>query len=176
MAELEEKLNAILGNQEAMGQIVSIAKALTGENASASPQGADYIPVDSSPEDAPPPSDQRTPPPASEPAAAQPDWSAVMSLLSNLSGGGQAQAGGAASNPLGALAGLDPKLIQAAVRLFSEYSATDDRKITLLSALKPFLKEERSAKMDKAIQIAKLSRVIRVAFQLFKGEEGEGDV
>ena len=60
--------------------------------------------------------------------------------------------------------------------LFSEYSATDDRKIALLAALKPFLKEERYAKMDRAIQIAKLSRVIRVAFQLFKKEGQDGDV
>ena len=34
MAEFEEKLNAILGDPEAMGQIVSIAKALTGEGQS----------------------------------------------------------------------------------------------------------------------------------------------
>ena len=32
------------------------------------------------------------------------------------------------------------------------------------------------AKLEKAIQIAKLSRVIRVAFQVFKKEGGEEDV
>ena len=31
MAEFEEKLNTLLGDPEAMGQILSIAKALTGE-------------------------------------------------------------------------------------------------------------------------------------------------
>ena len=34
MAEFEDKLNAILADPEAMGQIVSIAKALTGEASS----------------------------------------------------------------------------------------------------------------------------------------------
>ena len=181
MAELEEKLNAILGNPEAMGQIVSIAKALTGENGAGAPASAaadapgepqpEYIPV----ETAGPASTAAGE--ASGESAAQPDWGAIMSLLSGLSGGSQsAQPGPAASSPLGALGDLDPRLIQTAVTLFSEYSATDDRKIALLAALKPFLKEERYAKMDRAIQIAKLSRVIRVAFQLFKKEGQDGDV
>lgn len=172
MAELEEKLNAILGNPEAMGQIVSIAKALTGESGEEPPapqEGgsgtAEYSPVE-------PPVEA-----ASGPAPSQdgggPDWGSIMALLSGFSGGGNGSAGDAASNPLGALGNLDPRLIQTAVTLFSEYSATDDRKIALLAALKPFLKEERYAKMDRAIQIAKLSRVIRVAFQLFKKEGGE---
>lgn len=171
MAELEEKLNAILGNPEAMGQIVSIAKALTGEGGEepppapqdSGPAPSEYSPVEPA---------ETVSEPASSPDGSGPDWGSIMALLSGFSGGG----GGAAANPLGALGNLDPKLIQAAVTLFSEYSATDDRKIALLAALKPFLKEERYAKMDKAIQIAKLSRVIRVAFQLFKKEGGEETV
>lgn len=37
MAEFEEKLNAILGNQEAMGQILSLARSLSGESAEETP-------------------------------------------------------------------------------------------------------------------------------------------
>jgi len=50
--------------------------------------------------------------------------------------------------------------------------------VALLNALKPFVKPERYAKVDKAVQIAKLARVIRVAFQLFQSrrEEGKDDV
>ncbi|MFQ7855436.1 MAG: hypothetical protein ACLRIS_10200 [Flavonifractor plautii] len=40
--------------------------------------------------------------------------------------------GGGDSNPLSALSELDPQLLQAGLRLFSEYSATDDRKVALL--------------------------------------------
>ena len=129
MAEFEEKLNAILSDPQAMGQIASLAQALTGEHTG---------------ESAP---------------------------LGMLGGGGD-------SNPLSALSELDPQLLQAGLRLFSEYSATDDRKVALLNALKPFVKPERYAKVDKAVQIAKLARVIRVAFQLFQSrrEEGKDDV
>ncbi|KGF56231.1 hypothetical protein, partial [Flavonifractor plautii] len=96
------------------------------------------------------------------------DWSALLGMLG----------GGGDSNPLSALSELDPQLLQAGLRLFSEYSATDDRKVALLNALKPFVKPERYAKVDKAVQIAKLARVIRVAFQLFQSrrEEGKDDV
>ena len=138
MAEFEEKLNAILSDPQAMGQIASLAQALTGEHTGES-----------------------APPPAA-------DWSALLGMLG----------GGGDSNPLSALSELDPQLLQAGLRLFSEYSATDDRKVALLNALKPFVKPERYAKVDKAVQIAKLARVIRVAFQLFQSrrEEGKDDV
>ena len=153
MAEFEEKLNAILSDPQAMGQIASLAQALTGEHTGES-----------------------APPPAAEPAEAgeaagqsdATDWSALLGMLG----------GGGDSNPLSALSELDPQLLQAGLRLFSEYSATDDRKVALLNALKPFVKPERYAKVDKAVQIAKLARVIRVAFQLFQSrrEEGKDDV
>ena len=147
MAEFEEKLNAILSDPQAMGQIASLAQALTGEHAGES-----------------------APPPAGEAAgqAGATDWSALLGMLG----------GGGDSNPLSALSELDPQLLQAGLRLFSEYSATDDRKVALLNALKPFVKPERYAKVDKAVQIAKLARVIRVAFQLFQSrrEEGKDDV
>ncbi len=174
MAELDEKLNSILSDPEAMGQIVSIAKALAGETQQDAPpsppqpaaQEGGYVPVEGAEPASP------APPPASQ-SGQQPDWSAVLGALSNLSGGGNASGNGGA-NPLSALGELDPKLVSAAVRLFSEYSATDDKKTALLAALKPFLKEERYAKMDRAVQIARLSRVIRVAFQLFKEGGGNG--
>lgn len=154
MAEFEDKLNAILGDPEAMEQIVSIAKALTGEQEPAPAASPD-----------PPP--EETPPAAPN---SQPDWQNLLGLLGGLGGGGD--------NPLSALGDLDPQLIQTAVTLFSEYSATDDRKVALLAALKPFLKPERQAKVDRAMQLARLARVIRVAFRLFQSnrEEGTADV
>jgi len=150
VAEFEDKLNAILGDPEAMEQIVSIAKALTGEQEPA-------------PAASPDPPLEETPPAAPN---SQPNWQAVLGLLGGKGG----------DNPL--LGDLDPQLIQTAVTLFSEYSATDDRKVALLAALKPFLKPERQAKVDRAMQLARLARVIRVAFRLFQSnrEEGTADV
>ena len=75
----------------------------------------------------------------------------------------------------GLLGSLDPKMIQTGMQLLSEFSSGEDQRAALLLALKPFLKEERRAKIDRAVQIAQLSRVLRVAFQLFRGK-GEADV
>lgn len=67
---------------------------------------------------------------------------------------------------------LDPKLLQIALRVFSEYSAQDDEKAALLSSLKPFLRPERQEKLERAEKIARLSRVVRVAVELLKEEGG----
>lgn len=139
MAEFEEKLNAILSDPKAMGQIMSIAKALSGSEGGASSASQ--------------PS-RSSPPPAQD---------------------GPTETRGADVEeippPLAALGDLDPKMVQNALRLFSMYGAQDDRKIALLTALQPFLKDERYAKVDRAVQIAKLSRLVRVAFQMLKNHE-----
>jgi len=71
------------------------------------------------------------------------------------------------------LGNVDPKMMQLGMRLLQEYNRTDDRNAALLAALRPFVKEARFAKVDRAIQIARLSRVIRVLFDTVK-EKGEG--
>ena len=58
--------------------------------------------------------------------------------------------------------------------LMQEYNRGNDDRAALLLALKPFLREERQAKMDRAVQLARLSRVIRASFRLF--QEGGGHV
>lgn len=77
------------------------------------------------------------------------------------------------SSLLSSFGEVDPQLIQRALQLFSEFSHSDDERAALLLALKPFLKEERYAKVDRAVRIARLSRVIRVALRLLKGEEAD---
>ena len=78
--------------------------------------------------------------------------------LPDLSGLASAFSGG--SNPLA--------MLQTIGTLFQEYNRSDDEKAALLRALQPFLRPERWAKVEKAIQITRLSRVIRAAMQLFR--------
>ena len=166
MAEFEDRLNAILGDPEAMGQIVSIAKALTGEGGE--PSSEPETPAQEA--EASPAQDAASTPPAAlppNPQESQPNWGAVLGAL----GGAGGSTG---DNPLSTLGKLDPKLLQSAAVLFSEYSAGDDRKTALLAALKPFLKPERQAKVDRAMELARLSRVIRTAFRLFQSSRAEG--
>ena len=132
MSEFEDKLQSILGNPDAMSQIMSIAQSLSGNfddsqpfpqaDAEATAQNTDHSP----PED-------------------------LFSLLGN----------------------LDPRLIQLGMRLISEYHSGDEKKTALLTALQPFIREDRYAKVDKAIQIAKLSHIIRIALDSFRKEGSE---
>ena len=139
MGEFEEKMNAILGNKEAMGQIMALAQSL-GKPAPPAPE------------------------PEEEPG--EPGWERA---------GGPDPEDGAGEDPLSILGSLDPRMVQMGMRLLKEYRAGDDRNTALLAALRPFLRKERYARLDRAIQIARLSRVLRVAFQSLGGkEEGEG--
>ena len=130
MSEFDDKLGAILGNPDAMSQIMALAQSLGGG------PGAQAQP-----------SAPSSPQPAVQAPAETPDLGGLFGMLGD----------------------LDPALIQTGMQLFSEFSKSDDEKTALLLALKPFLKKERYAKVDRAVQIARLSRVLRVAFQLFKG-------
>ena len=130
MGELDEKLNAILGDPQAMGQIMALAGSL-----GLGGEGQGNVQQE-------------------QPAAA--------------GEGGQ-------NDLFSALGEIDPHMLQVGMRVLQEYQAGDDKKTALLNALRPFVREERWAKLDRAIQIAKLSRVIRVLFDAV-GKEGAADV
>ena len=143
MGELEEKLNTILGDPAAMGQIMALAQSLGKSD--------------------PPPSRESQ----GEPSEEEPGWERAGGASSPPS---PPEAGG--ENPLAALSSLDPRLIQMGMRLWQEYQGGDERTTDLLQALRPFLRKERQAKLDRAVQLAKLSHVIRVALQVL-GERGD---
>ena len=78
---------------------------------------------------------------------------------------------------LSALLGeLDPRMLQIGMQVLREVQNTQDRSTALLNALRPFLREERRARLDKAIQIARVSRMIRAALEALGKKEGEGNV
>lgn len=75
------------------------------------------------------------------------------------------------SQLMGSVGQLDPKLLSIAAKLMSQMGKQDDRRTALLQALRPFVKPERYAKLDKAIQIARLSVLIRAGIELFRTKE-----
>ena len=157
MSEFEDKLSSILNDQAAMGQIMALAQSLGGSGSQNTAS--------------PPPTE-----PKQEPeTGGQPDWSSVMKLLSGLAGG---ESGTQTSAPPAepTLPEIDPRLLQIGMRILSEYNRNDDKNMARLAALRPFVREERYAKVDRAIQIARLSRVIRVAFRVLKEQGGDQDV
>ena len=143
MSELEEKLEYILGNPQAMAQIMSLAQSLNG-NGSASAAGDGARPQE----------------PTSEAASAPAPAAAMQSPAS----------AGAMEGGIGnLLGGLDPNMLSAAAGLLGQFSGgDDDRRVALLTALRPFVREQRYARLDKAIQIARLSRLIRSGLDLFR--------
>ena len=81
----------------------------------------------------------------------------------------------AEDSPLSALGSLDPRLFDMAAKLMSAYQSSDDDRAALLAALRPFVKQERYAKLDQAIRISKLTRVIRIALDSFRTKDGEAE-
>ena len=124
MGEFEEKLNSILGDQQAMGQIMALAQSL-GKQSSSDQEEKDTAPEPA--EDAPP------------------DLSQLMG-------------------------NLDPKMVQLGMRLMREYQQDDGQNTALLQALRPYLREERRGRLDKAGQNAKMSRLLRVALGSLGGK------
>ena len=131
MAEFEDKLNSILGNQAAMNQIMALARSLSGEQ-----------PAQEAPPALESPSEDATyVPAAEEPAPSAPDLSALM--------------------------------LQMGMDIIRQVQSTEDRNAALLNALRPFLKEERRARLDRALQIARMTKLVRAALGAFGGKEGE---
>lgn len=153
MAEFEEKLGAILNNPQAMGQIMALARSLGGnsqqnsEKQSVSPDLAPSLPASSLP-------------PAGE------GEEAVFEPVTF-----QETQKTAENSPFDGL-NLDPRLLEMGMKAISAYQDQNDSKALLLQALRPFVKEERHKKVDKAVQIARISKVIRVVLDGFKGGEG----
>lgn len=100
----------------------------------------------------------------------------IMELAKSIGGGGEQPA--AATAPAAPETetptvggGIDPRLMEVGMRALAAYQDADDRKTALLQALRPFVREERYKKVDKAIQIARVSKAIRAALDGFKGGE-----
>ena len=136
MAGFEEQLNSILGNQEAMSQIMALARSLSGEQASDQPE-------------APPAPKEDTYKPAEEESPAPvPDLSALLGKV-------------------------DPKALQAGMEVLRQAQANEDRNANLLSALRPFLREEKQARLDRALQLSRTAKLVRAALGAMGGKEGE---
>ena len=126
MSDMEDKLNSILSDSNAMGQIMALARSLSG--------GQSAIQNDS---------------PLSE---------AENTSKNEFS-----------SSSFG---GLDPKVLDIAMKILSAYNSEDDKRANLLNALRPFVRKERYAKLDQAIQISKITRAARTALDAFRASEG----
>lgn len=68
---------------------------------------------------------------------------------------------------------IDPKIVQVGMDIIRQAQGTDDRNAALLNALRPFLREEKQARLDRALQIARMTKLVRAALAALGGKEGE---
>lgn len=114
MAELEDKLSALLSDPDSMAQVMQLAQQLSSTFGGQEQQ-------------------QNVPPPPQENTPTQ-DAAGLGSLMG----------------------GLDPKLMMKFLPLLQEYSKSNSQTMQLLYALRPFLKEDRQGKVERAAQLARL--------------------
>lgn len=97
----------------------------------------------------------------------------LMGGAGNEEGGSNPAPGGDSDGAAGALSefGLDAAALGKIGRLMSAGSAQSSNEQALLSAMRPYLTEKRRSKMDRAMKLAKLARIAKLAL----GEtEGDG--
>ena len=63
--------------------------------------------------------------------------------------------------------GFDPAMLSKIMELVGSYNADGDRRIRLLGAIRPYLKNEDSFHVDRAIHIVKLSHVAKSILKEF---------
>lgn len=123
MAELDEKLNALLSDPNSMAQIMQMAQQLSATmgGGSASP----------------------SPPTAAAPTAAAPPAAPTTQTTPRAP---------APSLP----GGIDPQVVARFLPLLQEYSRSSSQTMQLLYALRPFLKESKQDKVERAARLARL--------------------
>lgn len=120
MAEMEDKFQEILGNDQAMSQIMSIAQSISGGSGE---------------------------------------------------GGSGASTSMNSMNMEEMLGGIDQKWMARGMRLMGAYQ-TEHRTVGLMTALRPFVKEERYEMMERLTQATKLAKVASCLIEMW-GEEGD---
>ncbi len=152
MDDLNQQINQILSDPQSMQQIQNIMSAL-GMNGT-QPAGGSSAP--------PEPAPAKVPPPAQNPPQNTGlDPSALLGMLGSLNGGtgGQAQPSSGTGNSLG---GVTPEMLQMVTRmgpLLSQVNREDDS-TRLLHALRPLLSQPRQQKLDEAIKILHMMRLL----------------
>ena len=154
MEDISQKINDILGDEESMKQIRELADMLMGR--SPLPEESSDASSQSSPADADSGTsaesfdrDFSEAPKNEAPSGSMPDLSALMSMLSGMGG----QHGGTESSDGGIDIGALMQISQALA------NASEDNNRRLLAALRPFLHEDKQARLDKAMKLLKLYAV-----------------
>ena len=161
MDSLQQKLNEILSSPEKLNEVMKIAGEFLGS-------GGDS--------ESPPTNEIEADLPASAAVSQSTGGADPMSALLSMLGSGQnAAASAPAQNAFpGGFGSIDPKLLSTVMQVLNAFGQDDDR-VRLLRALKPHLRSERAERIDRAVQILRVSTAIRAAIHSLTGGS-ESDV
>ena len=74
---------------------------------------------------------------------------------------------------LGGDSAIDPAMLARLSRAFSSGAGEKKQERALLEAMKPYLSEKRRSKMDKAIKLARLASIARIAMGEMGGDSSD---
>ena len=97
-----------------------------------------------------------------------------MDGLGALLGGLQNAAGGSPSADglsalLGGLQNIDPGMLSGLMSLVGAYSGGDDKREALLLSIKPYLRNERQSKLERAAHMMRIARTAHMGLKTFLG-------
>lgn len=141
MAELEEKLGQLLGDEAGLKKILDTASSLLANNGDEKGGAAG----------------ESTP----EAEAASP---ALGDLLGSILGSGGSSGSPGGQSSLGSALAL-PQLLGT---LTGKKSYIKEEKLNLVKAMRPYLAEERAGSVDRAIRLANLAKATKAALGLLR--------
>lgn len=178
MAEFEDKLNSILSDPNSMAQIMQLAQSLSGGNNSSAqtpppppqqPYAQQNYPPQQQPYSYPPPQQTYAPPqqpyayapPPQQQAYPPPPWQGAPGFGGSSPPGGAPNPPTSWTNSLSSLLGsIDPAWIAKLMPLAQELGSSQNSNAkTLLYAMRPYLKQERQDKVERALQLARLLHI-----------------
>ena len=97
------------------------------------------------------------------------DMEKIMALARSISGEGEE----AEAAPREEESGPDPRMMAMLTKLMSSYSAAEDeQKLALLRAMKPYLRQERRESLQRAVEIARMAKMAKIALSELSGGDG----
>lgn len=90
----------------------------------------------------------------------------IMTLAQSLSGGTKEESGPTEEGPA-------PELLRKGEELAGRITGSSSPGTELLRALEPYLKEERRERLERALKLARTTRLIRTAVSAMGGGKGE---
>lgn len=153
MADLDERLDRLIADQESMRKVLDMAKTILAQRDSAASASA------------------TEPVPPSDASASGPELSSLLSTVlgqqdasaTKPDTSGVEQQSQASLQGIPALAAILPQLMQA---MSGQGNLIKQERITLLRAMRPYLKDTRLTSIDRAVRMANMTKAATAALHV----------